>query len=158
NLLEKLSTNLRGAPTPTPFLNNLDYNAKGQRLLCEYANGVSTTYQYDSYAFRLTNLKTVRSADNANLQDLSYTYDPVGNITGINDAAQQTVFFNNAVVTANSQYVYDALYRLIKADGREHAGQGLQPEYDWNDLPRVNLPQPGDGQAMRNYREQYQYD
>src|SRR5262249_33512804 len=62
------------------------------------------------------------------------------------------------VVTANSRYVYDALYRLIQADGREHVGQGLQPEYDWNDSQRVHLPQPGDGQAMRNYREQYEYD
>ena len=39
-----------------------------------------------------------RAADQAKLQDLSYTYDPVGNITRIEDAAQQTIYFNNQVV------------------------------------------------------------
>ena len=160
NLLERLDVKLRGSPALTPFVTNLDYNAKGQRELCEYGNGSSTTYAYDPETFRMTALRTTRTTDNAVLQDLSYAYDPVGNITAIADQAQQTVFFNNSVVTASSQYVYDAIYRLLQANGREHAGQAQdsQPEYDWNDSPRVGLPQPGDGQAMRGYLEQYKYD
>src|SRR5208283_3770399 len=39
------------------------------------------------------------------------------------------------------------------------AGQSPPPpQYDWQDALRVGLPQPGDGTAMANYTEQYQYD
>ena len=92
------------------------------------------------------------------LQDLSYTYDPAGNITHIRDDAQQTIYFNNQVVTPDNDYTYDAIYRLIHADGREHIGQLSQPQTTWDDQFRVHLPQPGDGQAMRSYTEQYHYD
>jgi RHS repeat-associated protein len=158
NLLEAVSVNLRGAATATPFLTHADYDAKGLRVLCEYGNGVSTTFTYDNLTLRLTGVATTRASDNALLQDLSYTYDPVGNVTQVTDAAQQMVFFNNAVVTAGTQYQYDALYRVIQSSGREHAAQGTAPQYDWNDAPRIGLPQPGDGTAMRTYTEQYQYD
>ena len=64
----------------------------------EYGNGVTTEYAYDPLTFRLIELKTTRLADQAVLQDLSYTYDPAGNITHIRDDAQQTIYFNNQVV------------------------------------------------------------
>lgn len=160
NLLKQVSANVRGASEPTAFITNLDYNAKGQRILCEYANGARTIYTYDPLTFRVKELTTIRTSDGATLQDLSYTYDPVGNIVEADDSAQQTVYFKNAAVTPNTHYVYDAIYRLIRADGREHAGQTTdpQPQYDWNDALRAGLPQPGDSQAMRSYVEQYQYD
>ncbi len=161
NLLERVDANLRGEqengqPKWTLFVTNIDYNAKGQRELFEYGNGVTTTYEYDPLTFRLTNLKTERTTDK--LQDLHYIYDPVGNITSIRDDAQQTIYFNNQVVTPNSEYLYDAIYRLIGADGREHIGQQAQPETTWNDEFRVNLPHPHDGNAMQRYTEQYAYD
>ncbi|MFL5698675.1 MAG: RHS repeat-associated core domain-containing protein, partial [Ktedonobacteraceae bacterium] len=96
--------------------------------------------------------------------DLSYTYDPVGNITETRDNAQQTIFFKNAVVSPGTQYVYDALYWLTLSTGRGHIGQtgtpppNYAPEYDYNDVFRINLPHPNDGKAMQNYTEQYQYD
>jgi len=164
NLLEKLDVRLRSAANATTFVKNLDYNAKGQRELLEYNNNVSTAYTYDPFTFRLTNLKTTRTTDNTLLQDLGYTYDPVGNITETRDGAQQTIFFNNAVVSPATHYIYDALYWLTQATGREHVGQtgtpppNYAPEYDYNDAFRVNLPHPNDGQAMQNYTEQYQYD
>src|SRR5262249_30627389 len=46
----------------------------------------------------------------------------------------------------------------IQARGREHAGDPEHPETSYNDVPRVRQPLPGDGQAMRNYREKYRYD
>jgi RHS repeat-associated protein len=158
NLLEKVEARLRGVEEWTTFVKNIDYNAKGQRKKIEYGNGVYTEYKYDPETFRLINLKTIRTADNKKLQDLKYTYDPVGNITEIQDDAQQTIFFNNAVVTPSAQYEYDALYRLIKADGREHAGQNADIQRDHIDFPRMNLPHPNDGQAMRQYTEHYEYD
>ena len=51
------------------------------------------------------------------LQDLNYAYDPAGNLTRIEDRAQQTVLFRNQVVTPDCDYTYDAAYRLICATG-----------------------------------------
>jgi RHS repeat-associated protein len=158
NLLEQVHVNLRGAPTVTPFVTNLDYNAKGQRELVEYGNGASTTYEYDPETFRLSHLKTTRASDNGILQDLYYTYDPIGNITAIRDDAQQTIYFNNQVVTPSTTYIYDAIYRLTSATGREHIGQASQPQTTFDDALRMHQPLPTDGQAMRNYGETYQYD
>ncbi|MEQ1742476.1 MAG: SpvB/TcaC N-terminal domain-containing protein [Candidatus Nitrotoga sp.] len=162
NLLDKVDVNLRGAATATPFVTNINYDAKGQRELIAYGNGARTTYDYDSQTFRLVHLQTVRGTDR--LQDLFYTYDPVGNITHIQDDAQQTLYFNGQVVEPRNDYTYDALYRLIEGTGREHIGQTanddpqLKPHYDSNDSTRRNLPHPNDGQAMRNYSERYEYD
>ena len=160
SLLEQLGVNVQGTGMATPFVTNIDYNAKGQRTLIQYGNGAGTSYEYDPDTFRLAKLKTTRSSDNAVLQDLRYTYDPIGNVTQFEDNAQQTIYFNNAVVAPNCNYTYDAVYRLISAAGREHIGQVAdpQPEYDWNDFPRVNLPNPNDGSSMRQYQEQYNYD
>jgi len=158
NLLEQMNINLRGAAAAAAFVTNIDYNAKGQRILVEYGNGARTAYSYDPATFRMMELKTTRTADNAVLQDLSYSYDPVGNVTSISDAAQQTVYFSNQVVTPNADYTYDAIYRLINAAGREHIGQLTQPQINWDDTLRTNQPLPTDGQAMRNYAENYSYD
>ena len=38
------------------------------------------------------------------LQDLHYTYDPMGNITHIQDDAQQTIYFRNQVVEPHNDY------------------------------------------------------
>src|SRR5207302_917518 len=103
----------------------------------DYGNKVTTTYDYDPLTFRLIHLLTRRSAtafpgDGADpppagwpgsqVQNLSYTYDPVGNITEIRDDAQEIVFFRNRRVEPSAQYTYDAIYRLTEATGREHLG------------------------------------
>jgi RHS repeat-associated protein len=158
NLLETVSVNVRGAAAATPVVTNVDYNARGQRNQIVYGNGSQTSYTYDAESFRLTELTTTRSSDNAALQDLTYAYDPVGNITSIGDAAQETIYFDNQVVSAAGGYTYDAIYRLSNATGREHIGQLAQPQTTWDDTPRMNQPLPTDGAAMRNYTESYSYD
>ncbi|WP_437742851.1 RHS repeat-associated core domain-containing protein [Sorangium sp. So ce1504] len=157
-LLERVEARVRGAVAWTTFVDNIDYDAKGQRERIEYGNGTSTAYTYDPLTFRLSRLKTTRSSDSAVLQNLTYVYDPVGNIVEIRDSAQQTVFFNNAVVSPSAQYVYDAVYRLIEATGREHAGGLSDAPRDQNDVPIQSLPHANDAQALRNYTEQYIYD
>ena len=160
NQLDQMNVNLRGAATATAFVTGIDYNARGQRLAITYGNGAQTSYTYDPETFRLTELQTTRDSDHADLQDLNYVYDPVGNITSINDAAQQTIYYGNQIVNASFNYTYDAIYRLTSATGREHIGQISQPQPDWDNLPRMNqpLPLPNDAQAMRNYTEIYSYD
>jgi RHS repeat-associated protein len=172
NLLERVSVNLRGAATDTVFVNDIDYDAKGQRQFIEYGitdrsgapSIVRTEYDYDPLTFRLTHLTITRTTDGRRLQDLSYTYDAVGNITAIRDDAQQTIYFRNSIVEPGAEYEYDAIYRLISATGREHLGQnavgGLSAprQTDHDDSFRTNLLHPGDGNAMGNYTERYEYD
>lgn len=163
NLLNQVRVRLRGATAETSFVDNIDYNAKGQRTRIDYGNGVNTRYDYEPDTFRLHRLLTQRSIDAARLQDLYYTYDPVGNITTIYDNAQQTIFFRNQWVTPHADYTYDPLYRLIAATGREHLGQ--QPDGNLVPIPighddslRMNRPHPEDGQAMGRYLQEYVYD
>jgi len=92
------------------------------------------------------------------LQNLHYTYDPAGNITHIQDDAQQTIYFKKRVEPSND-YFYDALYRLIQASGREHLGQSGEPlPHSHDDGGRTARQHPNDGKAMGCYIERYVYD
>lgn len=180
NLLERVDVNLRGALDGdgnrvwTPFIADIDYDARGQRERIEYGNKVVTVYEHDPLTYRLTRLLTRRDAGDfptdcpqpaaagwpgCQVQDLRYTYDAIGNITHIDDRAQQAIFFAGRRVEPSADYVYDPLYRLIAATGREHLGQGGDPiPHSSDDAQRRNLPHPGDGQAMGEYIESYVYD
>ncbi len=169
--------------SPSPVgVDNIDYDAKGQRQRIDYSNGATTSYVYDPQTFRLVELTSERDSakypeddpkpPNPNwpgklLQNLHYVYDPVGNITHIRDDAQQAIFFRNKRTEPSNDYVYDALYRLVHATGREHLGQqgGAPIPHSHNDSARIGLVssgQPGrfapNDAAMASYIEQYVYD
>ncbi len=156
-LLDKVEARIRNSVTWTPFVDDIQYDAKAQRQSIDYGNGTATAYQYDELTYRLLHLTTTRTSPSNTLQDLSYTFDPVGNILQITDAAQQTLFYNNSVVLPQNLFEYDALYRLVSATGREHASIG-DVQVDHNDLPLQNLPHNNDASAVRTYLEEYQYD
>jgi RHS repeat-associated protein len=142
----------------TTAIRAVTYNEKGQRTSIQYGNGATTTSDYDPDTFRLTRLRTTRITGPSLVQDLRYTYDPVGNVTEIRDAAQQTVYFANAVVEPRGRYEYDALYRLVRAEGREHAAQN-HVQRDGRDFePLIGIPFPNSPDALQNYTEQYEYD
>ena len=173
SLLEAVAAHVRGAVAITPFVNNIDYNEKGQRNRIDYANGSSTVYKYDPDTFKLIGLVTTRTADPEQfwddpgtialpafagdvLQFLTYTFDPTGNITTIKDDAQQTIYFNNRRVEPSCDYTYDAVYWLIQSIGREHIGGRTTPG-PFDDL-RMGNDQPGDGNQVQTYTLQYDYD
>ncbi len=156
-MLDRVDVNLRGSATATAFITGMEYNARGQRLSTAHGNGVRCTYAYDAETFRLVEATTVRTGG-AVLQDLRYTFDAAGNLTHIADDAQQTIYFANQVVPAATDYEYDAIYRLLGAEGREHLGQATRPEPTFDDAFRTRLAHPQDGQAMRRYSETYRYD
>ena len=173
NLLDKIEVELRGAGVATAFVTNIDYNAKGQREKVDYRNGATTTYEYDELTFRLSRLKTTRPADAdatasqlfkdpSVVQDLRYSYDPVGNITRIEDVALKTIIRNGQNVEPVGAYTYDAIYRLIEAKGREHIGQNafdFDPNGDYRDYPFFgHRADANDLQALRNYTQRYEYD
>jgi len=176
NLLEKTAIWIRRNSVPSGLLDtsgasqhivtNIDYNAKGRREKIEYGNNTQTSYFYEYETYRLHNLRTTRNNGEVTaepMQDILYTYDPIGNITHIQDDAQQSYYFKNQLIEPHNDYVYDAMYRLVKATGREHVGQtngsknkAIQPNHD--DSFRVNHPHPHDGNAMDRYTESYEYD
>jgi hypothetical protein len=163
----------------TTAIKTIQYDAKGRKTFLQLANSTLTRYTHDQKTFRLTHLYTKRTPVNSTdtrldndcasntaddlrplrpcgMQNLHYTYDPVGNITHIQDDAQQTIFFAGAMVEPSNDYVYDALYRLISATGRETA-QGGDAARDGKDV----VYQPGfpvTDQTLRNYTENYAYD
>ncbi len=154
NLLEKIELNHRGGGTFATIVENIDYNARGQRIKIEYADGVDTTYTYDPFTFRMTKLVSIRSSDSLKLQDYQYTFDPVGNIVVFRDNSDWSHLFTRQPASGDGLYVYDPVYRLIQATGREHPGQ--QPNN--TDPVRGNIPHQNDLQALLRYTEQYEYD
>ena len=174
----KIGGGYREGPRPAPERASelthpilaIRYDAKGQKQRIDYGNGTTTRYDYDPLTFRLRQLRTTRAdfddfpryhsaLSNPNvLQQLSYTYDPVGNITEIYDEAYQPVFFANQRVEPRSRYSYDALYRLIEASGREHANVTGAPGQLQNN-PDHSAPFPVlSDHALRKYTQQYRYD
>lgn len=159
NLLNSVKVQLRGSSTITNFVNDINYDAKGQRISIAYGNNTGTNYTYDNKTYRLLQLRTTRNNGADALQDLNYSYDPVGNITNIEDKAQQKLFFKNSKVEPQNNYEYDAIYRLIKATGREHIGQSLAPNaYDKNRMVQENFPNANDANALQNYIQLFTYD
>ncbi|MDP1822771.1 MAG: SpvB/TcaC N-terminal domain-containing protein [Archangium sp.] len=170
-LLESIDVRLRGASTPTPVVVRLAYDARGRREAIGYANGATTEYTYDAETLRLTRLRTTRPgnadtlvsqlfASGSLVQDLSYSYDAVGNITRLADAALKTQY-NSGAIAPECAYTYDALYRLIEATGRESIGQTeLAPTFgNPRDFPFLGSAlSPNDLQALRRFTESYVYD
>jgi RHS repeat-associated protein len=172
-VLDTMGARVRGAAGTTGFVDEIAYNEKGQRARIDYANGTSTIYKYDAATRRLAGLVTARGADpelfwddpgkigqpaydGDLLQFLTYTHDPVGNVTYIKDDAQQTVYFDNKRVEPSADYTYDAVYRLIQSLGREHVGDhGAPGPFDDS---RMGDPNPGDGLKLQTYTLQYDYD
>ena len=75
------------------------YNGADQNTIKTFANGVTSTMQYD-FANRLSNISTANGA----IQNTAFTYDNERNKTAITRA-------NNP--TASEQFVYDNGYRLL---------------------------------------------
>ncbi|MGP5371451.1 hypothetical protein ACTXN4_28900, partial [Pseudomonas helleri] len=87
-----------------------------------------------------------KRSDGKTLQDLHYQYDPVGNITRIEDLAQPVQWFAGQRIQAVSTYTYDTLYQLISATGRENASQTIGPG-----LPGLEIFGPVDDSRWRTY-------
>ena len=151
-LMRRLYATLRGSGERTPFVATAEYDARGQRLAVTSGNGTVTRYRYDRLTLRLDRLWTERRRDGRRLQDLRYTYDAAGNVTSIRDRSRPRTFFRNSRVEPDFEFTYDALYWLIEAGGREHAGQVAAPD------PFAAVPHPSDGQALARYVERYAYD
>lgn len=104
-----------------------DFTALGQPTVALFPKSdesfMRTVYTYNTKTSRLETLKTEKVVEQiplATLQDLSYEYDPGGNITKLTDAV------NDITHT----YTYDALDRLLTAEGEGKNGYSRSYSYD----------------------------
>jgi RHS repeat-associated protein len=166
-LLDQVSVKFKDG-TVQNVISQITYDANRQRIKFIYGNGVNTTYCYEDTTLHLIKLYSIRSGKDAQgndrktvIQDISYVYDSVGNITRSYDHSNETVFYNNQMVEPLSDYTYDALYRLIRSNGRQHPGINVntyrnnEKDGDFKQSKYVAL---NDGNALENYQESYGYD
>lgn len=145
-------------------ISQITYNANRQRLLVKFGNGVATQYQYDAATLRLTAIVSNRAAPaSQNVQNISYYYDAVGNVTRCRDTSIDTVFNKNQQVTPVFDYTYDSIYRLCKSTGRQHPGinadtyKNNKVDNSFKQSMFTQLP-VSNAQAIENYSEIYSYD
>lgn len=167
-LMQKIEVQHPGCAEKVVYLKDVEYNARGQRRWIEYGNKTITINGYDERTFHLKSIVTFRNCrmsardrltdqknqDSSAVQSLHYTYDPIGNVTHIEDRAQQCIFFRNRRVDPNGDFAYDALYRLIEANSREHLGQTI----NHGAVAGSRGEHAHDEGAMSRYTERYVYD
>lgn len=92
----------------TEYIQKLHYDEYGQRVYQLDGNEVETRYIYNPLNRRLDRLVSVSSQSGQTLQDNSYFYDAVGNVTSIN---------GSGIDPRSMHYTYDAVNRLVEASG-----------------------------------------
>jgi len=113
---------------PMSIVNNIVYNQNGQMTHLERANGVVSDYTYDPQQnFRLTDLISTQGA--TTLQDISYTYDNIGNITNITDSSDTDL-------AKSVDYEYDDFYRLASSTVSyvTHPADNYSREYQYDQV------------------------
>jgi insecticidal toxin complex protein TccC len=147
--LKSVDVKPAAAAHPQTLVSDIRYNAFDQVEQETAGNGVVSYSLYDPQDGRLLEIRAGSPA----LQHLIHTYDPVGNILQIEDAAQPIHFFANQRVEPINRYRYDTLYQLIEATGREVSnGANHGPA-----LPGLQ-PLPTDPNRVANYNQSYDYD
>jgi RHS repeat-associated protein len=143
---------------------HIAYDAKGQRSLVAYGNGLMTRYACDPRTFRLLRVRTesyrrpepdapVFECYGTPLQDLGYTHDLAGNVTSITDRTPGSGIPGTTLGldALHRTFSYDALYRLLHATGREC--DAAPPGPAWQGVPRCV-----DATRLRAYTEHYRHD
>jgi RHS repeat-associated protein len=147
-------------------LDGAEYNARSQRNSLRLGNGIEIEHAFDPETFRTTRIIARRTPGGSFLQDLRYVYDPVGNIVHVADETQQPAFagpfLQGLNVPSDSDFTYDAFYRLRRATGRVHQAL-LQHDHE------PDVPHPGaikgtrhiafnNGAAVERCTRTYTYD
>jgi RHS repeat-associated protein len=151
------------AKAALPIVTSQAADALGRTTTLALGNGATTAFAYDPLSARLTGIRTQRppagpsgTARDAVVHDHTVSYDAVGNVTRVRDAAPDTVFWNQQQVAALCDYTFDTLYRLVAATGRQQPGAGV-PGRDPALLALRGAP-PNDVVKLENYAETYGYD
>ena len=160
--LERVTLQAASNEQEEVYIERIAYNARGQRTLIAYGNGVMTRYAYERLTFRLARLRSERyekpdaqtyKPAGRVLQDYGYDYDLAGNILKIRDRAPGCGVPNTALGqdALDRLFEYDAIYRLTRTTGREC--DQPPPSPPWDDRPRCT-----DLTKTREYARSYTYD
>lgn len=153
-----------GAFQRKTFVVDTEYNARGQRERIRYGNNVEVDQSFDEETFRLNRLRARAVNGSARTyMDLSYTYDPNGNIVQwldrVQEASNPMPLIEGATVTSACTFEYDDFGRLAKASGRVH--QAMLPHDYRRGAPgfkgtrHISL---NNAQAVERYNRYYTYD
>lgn len=130
--VQRVAYNVAGLPDGTLFtaagevervvMTGLAYDIHGQQIGGSCVNAANTPFitvalAYDPDTQQMTGIRTTRAKDGQDLQNLVYWYDPVGNVTHIENKAQGAVPSLPEGVSLDQDYTYDALYRLTQSTG-----------------------------------------
>lgn len=150
-----------GQVAETEVFSGATYSVTGQRETARLGNGVTLARDYERATQLVRRITATRSAVGGRaplLQDLNYTYDPVGNVTACTDLAHDPVggaasaFFSAAPgASAARFYTYDAFYRLRTCEGRGHTALTGGPLH----TAPVSI---SDGTATERFTQTYTYD
>jgi RHS repeat-associated protein len=163
------------------YVSHIAYNARSQRVLISYGNGLMTRYAYDPDTFRLARMRTERfthstgsctwTGQGAALQDWTYAYDPAGNVASLEEHTPGCGVAGpggdrDSLVR---EFTYDPLYRLTSATGRACRSAASRPLDDiavcgsgqYGPPYRPGPPSPNQDNAPDHtepYTETYSYD
>ena len=164
------------------FVEHIAYNAKAQRVLIAYGNGIMTRHSYDPKTFRLARLRTeefqksasglrwqgmgaVTGASAEIKQDYSYTYDLAGNIVSIEERVKNCGIRDPDPDRLLRLFEYDPIYRLTKATGRASQNPAAAKPYEDPQMSgfhsagnNPSFTQDNGPDLTEGYTEDYQYD
>jgi len=119
-------TGVKG-PNSYTYVSRLEYDKFDAKAFIDYGNGVTTSYTYNPLNRRLATLQSA-PAGGSDFQDISYTYDNVGNLTALaNNVAVEPNGQNGG--PTSQQFSYDDLDRLTGASGTYTFAPGKQNTY-----------------------------
>ena len=110
------------------YINDIQYNARGQKKTVTYGNSLITTFTYNDPVDRPsapTDFRVFNRTTSASQQNLTYGYDQNGNVTGITDS----------LFTGSRTFAYDDLNRMTSGAGTFGANQSNQNcSYAYNSI------------------------
>ncbi|WP_285412120.1 RHS repeat-associated core domain-containing protein [Pseudomonas sp. lyk4-40-TSB-59a] len=149
--LKKVALQLHGRTEQRLILDRTRYNAQGQIESQVLGEKINHTAEYASENGRMKKMK-ISLTDGGVLQEMHYAYDAVGNVLNVEDHSKPVQHNNNQQIRPINTYVYDSLYQLVQASGREEQGSCIQ-----RSLPEWSS-RSGDRSRLLNFVQKYTYD
>lgn len=140
--VQGLSQSLAGAST---YVSAAGYNAAGQPTALTLGNTVKTSYLYDAQRMRLLHTQV---GTGGSLLDMSYSYDPVGNITRLTD--RRTFTLSDPFDTKSANWTWNS-YQTVVSDGGNNVikNSGTGSNYDANFYRSAYSLSDGKGMRVR---------
>ena len=114
------------------LVDSIRYDKFGDRTAVYFGNGTSQTYTYDPLSRRLGHLQG-RTSAHALMQDITYDYDGVGNVTEVDNAATAIGVLGGPY---SCIYAYDHLNRLTTTNCQQ-GNQGYTEQHTYHDDGRI---------------------